>query len=408
MEKVEKKKMVAIFIKVLLAFVLSKFYSNKSSKKIVLIGGNLGEKYEDNAAVFHSYLVKNHSNSHAVYWLYNSATTYVKEKGIPNAVVLGSFQNYLLFFRADYSFHGHSIMYDIAPQADKFLFLNKKTIFTHISHGIEGFKKILIQKEDIPLLERTNYFNCASQHELEIKRDHWEIPEEKLIITGFPRFDRYPTNQPAKRVKNILFMTTWREWLVDLTDEELIASDYFASITKLLSHKKMNRLLKEHDVHITVALHPFMKHFEKHFQKLKSANIQFKAFDELSIGRSIEEMDMLLTDITSVSWDFLYLNKPIIFYLFDQEDLETKRGIYIDFDKDLYGYKAINSEEVVACLTEIIVDGVSYNKWYSEANRYIDFFDQDNCERLANRVLGLKTKQKKPINSGSKQVEKAS
>src|SRR5690606_24124937 len=106
-----------------------------------------------------------------------------------------------------------------------------------------------------------------------------------------------------------------------------------------------------------------------------------------SISKAIEESDMLLTDITSVSWDFLYLNKPIIFYLFDQEDWETKRGIYLDLNKDLYGYKAETAEDVYGFLKEI-TGGVNFNKWYSMAPQFIDFFDQDNCKRLTDRVFG--------------------
>lgn len=387
MKRKEKKKTLNLWIKVLLAFVLSKLYKGKSNKKIVLIGGNLGEKYEDSVAVFHDYLVNHCSDSLAVYWLYHPQTSYVNEKKIPNAIPLGSFRNYYLFFRANFSFHGHSIMHDIAPKADQFLFLNKKTTFTHVSHGIEGFKKILIQKEDIPLLKRTDYFNCASQYEMELKRDLWRIPEEKLIVTGFPRFDRYLPNQPADQVKKILFMTTWREWLIDMSDEEFKESAYFKHTMELFKHEKINCLLKEQDVQVTVALHPFMKQFEQHFREIKNNCIRFVGFDELSIGDAIQEMDMLLTDITSISWDFLYLNKPIIFYLFDQTDWETKRGIYINLNEDLYGYKAKNSDEVYAYLKEILVEGINYNKWYSEANRYFDYFDQKNCERLAAQVL---------------------
>ena len=154
-----------VFLKVSAAYVLSRFYRNAKGPKIALVGGNLGEKYEDNASVFHKYLVNNHAEQVTAYWMYDPATDYAQNGRIPNAVPLGSFRNYLLFFRADYTFHGHSLLYDIVPSADKFLNLNRRTVITHVSHGIEGFKKILIQKEDVPLLKRTDYFNCASRYE---------------------------------------------------------------------------------------------------------------------------------------------------------------------------------------------------------------------------------------------------
>lgn len=380
-----------VFSKVSAAYLLSFFTKKKSGKKIALVGGNLGEKYEDNAAVYHKYLLNNHKEQVTAYWMYDPKTSYAKNQKIENAVPLGSFKNYLLFFQADYTFHGHSLLYDIVPSADKFLFLNRKTVITHVSHGIEGFKKILIQKEDVPLLKRTDYFNCASQYEYELKLNKWKIPEKKLIITGFPRFDRYPPNQPPKEVKNILMMMTWREWLFDLTKEEFIDSPYFKNTTGLLKHQGIQQLLTDHNLHLNIALHPFMKKFENYFTGLtdNEHGIKFLDFNQETIEYSIDHNDMLLTDITSVSWDFLYLNKPIIFYMFDQQEYLEKRGTYLNLDSDLYGYKADSIDHVYEYLKKIIEEKITYNEWYPKASDYIDYFDQDNCKRLTQRVMGL-------------------
>lgn len=389
----EKRRLhsLKIFLTVTAAYFLSFFFRNNENKKVVLVGGNLGEKYEDNASVFHSYLVNNHSDKVTAYWMYDPVKSFKQDRLIPNAVALGSFKNYLLFFRADYTFHGHSLMYDIAPSVDKFLFLNKKTIITHISHGIEGFKKILIQKEDIPLLKRTNYFNCASVYERNLKRDKWKIPENKLIITGFPRFDRFPTNQPAPAVKKILMMMTWREWLFELSEEEFIESDYFQATVGLIAHEGIRQLIADNKMKMRIVLHPFMRKFEQHFIGLDhpESGIEFMDFNKMTIDRAIVEHDMLLTDITSVSWDFLYLNKPIIFHMFDKEEFLAKRGTYLSLDTDLYGYKAESINEVYNFLKNIVEQNINTNDWYPKAPDYIDYYDQKNCERLARRVMGI-------------------
>ncbi|MFJ7971160.1 CDP-glycerol glycerophosphotransferase family protein [Psychrobacillus sp. NPDC096389] len=378
-----------VFIKVIAAFLLSKLPSKKHKKSIVLVGGNLGEKYEDNASVFHRHLVEHYSNEMDIYWMYDPKTTYVREQGIPGGVALGSFQNYLLFFKADFSFHGHSIIYDIAPSIDKYIFLNKKTIMIHISHGIECFKKILIQKEDIPLLDRCNYFNCASQYEKNIKLHQWGIPEEKLIVTGMARFDRFGPNRPAKTVKHILLMFTWREWLFDLSEEEFLESDYFRSTLDIFQDQRMEELISTYNLHVKVMLHPFMKKFEHYFKKvdIRGGKIEFYSFDEISIGDEIIEADMLLTDYSSISWDFLYMNKPIVFFTFDQEEFIKMRGSYLDLNKDLYGYKANTIDEVIEFMFHIIVNENTINPFYRKAFDYIDFFDRNNCERLSVEIF---------------------
>src|SRR5690606_6798214 len=158
-----------------------------------------------------------------------------------------------------------------------------------------------------------------------------------------------------------------------------------------IQHKGIRELLQRNEVLLEIALHPFMKKFENFFTSLgdSEGNIEFLDSQRVSIERSIQESDMLLTDITSVSWDFLYQNKPIIFNMFDQEEYEAKRGSYLDLDKDLYGYKAATVDEVYHSLAKIIEGGITTNEWYPLAPKYIDFFDQQNCERLAQRVLGV-------------------
>lgn len=53
----------------------------KNKQPIVLVGGNLGEKYEDNASVFHTYLVNNRPDVET-YWMYDKNTDYVQKGNI--------------------------------------------------------------------------------------------------------------------------------------------------------------------------------------------------------------------------------------------------------------------------------------------------------------------------------------
>jgi CDP-glycerol glycerophosphotransferase (TagB/SpsB family) len=115
--------------------------------------------------------------------------------------------------------------------------------------------------------------------------------------------------------------------------------------------------------------------------------VEFYSFDEISIGDEIMESDMLLTDYSSISWDFLYMNKPIIFYTFDQEEFLKMRGSYLDLDKDLYGYKANTMDEVINSMKQIIVYEKPKNPSFKDVSKFIDYYDKNNCERLAHHIF---------------------
>lgn len=384
-------------LKIWAAYMLVKLFYRNDEEVIVLVGGNLGEKYEDNAAVFHQYLVENYADQMSIYWMYDPNYDYVDKHPIPQAVPLGSFKNYLLFFRATYSVHGHSIIYDLAPSMDRFIFLNNKTVMMHISHGIECFKKILIQKEDEPLLARCDYFNCASPYEYEIKSKHWEVPEEKLFVTGMARFDRLIPDSPPSAIRRILLMFTWREWLFGLSEEQFLKSEYFQSTVGLLKNERLHHMAETHEIEIRIALHPFMKKYEHFFANDERFNgrISYFTFDEVLLMDEVKAADMLLTDYSSIAWDFLYMNKPIIFYTFDQEEFLANRGSYLDLAKDLFGYKANTEEEVIACFSQIVEKGNLANPHFGRAGNYIGFFDERNCERLASALFSKEQKTKR-------------
>lgn len=375
-------------IKIVIAYIVAKIFYQKEKKPIILVGGNLGEKYEDNAAVFHRYLVDHYSAEMDIYWMYDKHFHYVEKHGIHKAVALGSFKNYLLFFRASYTVHGHSIIYDLAPYMDKFIFLNKTTTMLHISHGIECFKKILIQKEDVPLLARCDFYNCASTYEYRIKHHEWKMPAEKLVITGMARFDRLKPNNPPAKIERILFMFTWREWLFSLTEEEFIASDYFQSTVRLLQSENFRQLIEKNGIAVKVVLHPFMKKYEHYFKEARyNQYLSFYTFEEVVLMDEMQQAHMLITDYSSISWDFLYMNKPIIFYTFDQAEFLANRGSYLDLDKDLYGYKARTQQEVEEVMHHIVEGRNFENPYFDRATNYLDFFDQRNCERLAQALF---------------------
>jgi CDP-glycerol glycerophosphotransferase (TagB/SpsB family) len=381
-------------IKLFIAYILF-ILRKKENKNIILLGGNMGRKYEDNAAVFHKYLTNNIKENISVYWMYDKKFFNPDGKGILNPVPLGSIKNYYLFFNADYVIFSHSLSLDIAPFINKFLFLNNKVIKIHVSHGIEGFKKLLLNKKMSNLLKEIDYFNCVSEYEKKIKEEKWGVPTSKLIVTGMPRLDNLNLNEKKQKMENIMFFPTWREWIINEDFHGFSKTKYYISIIQLIKDESFISLLKRNDITLKIVLHPFFNKFSNHFKRevisitdIKNRVELFES-DNLSIQKEIVKSDLLITDYSSIAWDFYYLNKPIIFYQFDQEEYIKRRGSYLDLNKDLFGYKALNSLEVIKYLNKILLTGENYNKKYNEIRKYFDYLDKNNCKRLYEKIKSL-------------------
>ena len=100
----------------------------------------------------------------------------------------------------------------------------------------------------------------------------------------------------------------------------------------------------------------------------------------------------MITDYSSVSWDFFYLNKPVIFYRFDYNEYKSDRGSYIPLDEPIIGDIAINAEELINNLIKVFQDDLMQGVERSQLrNQLYPFSDRNNCSRIYNELNNFKT-----------------
>lgn len=77
---------------------------------------------------------------------------------------------------------------------------------------------------------------------------------------------------------------------------------------------------------------------------------------DMSENRDINDLllvtDILITDYSSVIFDYLLVDKPIIYYTYDLDDYSNNRGIYYDFEDYVYGEVATNQKELINAIKE--------------------------------------------------------
>ena len=75
-------------------------------------------------------------------------------------------------------------------------------------------------------------------------------------------------------------------------------------------------------------LHPNLRTFAEFFE---IPNVQLVGQDEVDVQHLLATSAVLVTDFSSVAWDFSFLRRPVLYFQFDREMLTGARAPHIDF-----------------------------------------------------------------------------
>jgi CDP-glycerol glycerophosphotransferase (TagB/SpsB family) len=226
----------------------------------------------------------------------------------------------------------------------------------------------------------------------------WGIDPARIVVTGLPRLDelvckgeQYAARDRAgASPRHILYMPTWRDWL-PIGEAEFKITSFYAQIRDFLLHPELDALLVRHgvilDVHLHVIIHQHTATVARDIAHL--SNVQVLPL-ETDLQDALARSRLLITDYSSVAWDFLYLNRPVLFYQFDVDEFERHRGAYIDL-QDLFGPVARDADTAVALTRKFLTSEfdpspyrVQMEKWQTKAFRYRD---AQNCERVVRAIM---------------------
>src|SRR5690625_7105540 len=68
---------------------------------------------------------------------------------------------------------------------------------------------------------------------------------------------------------------------------------------------------------------------------------------EVDVQSLLKTSALMITDYSSVAFDFSFLSKPVIYYQFDRKRFIGKRGSHLDLDNDLPGDIAFTLNRVI-------------------------------------------------------------
>lgn len=297
----------------------------------------------------------------------------------PNVLNFGSVQHLESCLEAKvcaFTHHRSYVYPYIIKLIDPISYDSTRTVF--LQHGITAMKKSVAVHYR---RSRVNYTAVAvcSRFERKVFCDHFGYDFSQVQVTGFPRFDNLYAKSLHKKPnkKQILFFPTWRLGLEKKSTEEVRDEPFF------LNWKNLMKEAKDKGFKTVLVLHPMLFRHTTIFENIVDEIRQPTEFQD-----SLLESVCLVTDYSSVSFDALFLSKPVYLFQFDQEDFGIRQDSFIDIDTQLPGDVSMTSKEVI----EKLVHGLETDWQFNlEAQRdlYFDHCDDRNSERVLSLIKAL-------------------
>ncbi|TXS13790.1 glycosyltransferase [Streptomyces sp. adm13(2018)] len=101
--------------------------------------------------------------------------------------------------------------------------------------------------------------------------------------------------------------------------------------------------------------------------------------------------DIMITDYSSVMFDYAHLRRPMLFFTYDLEHYRDKlRGFYFDFENDAPGPLVDNSDDLIKAIRGIDEVAAEYQEKYDEFHhQFCDLDDGHASARLADLMFRI-------------------
>lgn len=349
--------------------------SDAKDENIWLLGERTNTAQDNGIVLFH-WLQKN-TGIEAYYVIEEDSPDYEAIKHNPNVLAFGSDKHFEIAFKAKVLLCTHDFENILPYKPAKGFFGYEHTVKIFLQHGVLGRKNVEYHKKnyDMPF----DLFIVSSDPEKQvIVMDEMGYDDAEVVVTGLSRFDNLvQRNQP----KNILLMPTWRDWIN--TDEQFLKSEYFLAYSNLIQNTKLLGLLDEYQVNLNFYPHyRAQNYFQNEVDQLHE-RIKFIQLGSQTVQQLLIDHALLITDYSSVSFDFTLLDKPVVYYHFDV-DRFFRKGILRPVEETFIGGIGTHEEELVTIIEERIKS--DFANYDYDITGIIKHMDQQNCLRIFKEV----------------------
>lgn len=246
------------------------------------------------------------------------------------------------------------------------------------------------------LRDKDSYYNVNSEYEQACYESAFLTDKEKIKILGSPRLDVLLRDIPNadlfmaedfNNIKNLklqgkkifIYMPTFRDTGKD--------------ISGWLKSDKLKEFLHNNNAVLVCKLH----FADKNSLDFELSEDFYKMDCDSDVYPILKYTDALITDYSSVYFDYLLLDKPILYYSPDLEEYQEKcRGFYEPYENLTAGAITQTEQDLFNALQNVIDEVDNYKEQRKALrDRMFKYQDGKNCERVVEWIKSLNEKEGK-------------
>ena len=206
--------------------------------------------------------------------------------------------------------------------------------FLYICHAVNYFKTSIIKMQLSQLAKLKQNIILTSPYEYNLYKKLNLYNERSMHKGGLARYDRFnyiKKNMTEKQC--ILISFTYRSFEKAIYNKSLFKKNTY----KLLNDRTLKYILANRNIDLI---------FIQHHHDIRQGNIinknisnKIKFISQKNLPHYIEQCSLFITDFSSISFDFMFQNKPVLFYHLDKKDkfkFLEKSFMKIDYNNSIY------------------------------------------------------------------------
>ena len=333
----------------------------------------------DNAYWFFRYLRERQPQINARYVIDMDSPDLEKVAQLGPVVAWRSLRHYLMYLSADMLISTH--VQPAAPSLMTYYHLRQIGIRPR---GKQIFLQHGIIKDEMKWMRyptmKVDFFASGGKLEYDYLVSEFGYPEGVVQYTGLCRFDNlFRGNDPSGE---ILVMPTWRGSNYP-QGEQFYETAFYRQFQSMLENSSLLRLLEERDLKLI-----FYPHIElqKELDKFRapSERVILASWRDYDVQQLLMRCSLLVTDYSSVFFDAGYMEKPVIYYQFDQEEFRKfhyQEG-YFSYEEHGFG-PVVQTEDALVEAVRVCAgnDFRMQEKYRKRLEAFYPVRDEQNCER---------------------------